>query len=159
MYACEPSTDNYCRFINDFSVVAKNRITDANLSSNDSVYASQFSIKFSLHTNTFKCQSGEQESYSPSSIQYNFDTIMSISITSNEDFNTSSPAGTELGQYFSMPDYKWYKSVLSNEKIEDLNLNLVQGPDWPGIHTFNVKLRISGKSEISHFVTPVLIKK
>jgi hypothetical protein len=157
LFSCEPTLDKYCRFIKDFSVEGKNRITDKKLSANDTVVASNFSIGFSIQHSTYKCQIG-QDSYSESEyIDFNYDTITKIVIQSNQDFNLSSPAGSDLSEYFTMPDYTWYQSVLKKKSVPNLNLNLIQAPAWTKTHTFKVTLSISGKSDRTHEVMPITI--
>jgi hypothetical protein len=69
----------------------------------------------------------------------------------------SSPAGSDLSEYFIMPDYTWYQSVLKKKSVPNLNLNLIQAPAWTKTHTFKVTLSISGKSDRTHEVMPITI--
>lgn len=76
------------------------------------------------------------------------DSIESMSITSNNDFDTSHPAGTLLNDYFNMPDLNRFNTMMHNGgygaayKAENsFEFKLLQSPSDTGTHIFTLTLK------------------
>lgn len=84
------------------------------------------------------------------------DQILEIEISSDADFDDMHKAGTNLVEYFSIPELS---ELNTPDEYKKYYLYLNHAPDSVSVHSFSIRIkRISGDDMVAA-TTPVLIKK
>ena len=134
-----------CNVISNMYGTYFNEATDNTILDSSTIKATDFGIAVAFQQNTYQCKKSNgwmNEAYanSPSSEYYNLDTVTSLIITSNQNFDALHPAGTSLNEYFTIPKLDEFN--ISNNYIYQtfgFNLYLNQAPaDNTLFHTFTV---------------------
>jgi hypothetical protein len=160
--SCKPIRN--CNVLNDIYGSYFNRSTDSTLSDSSSVKATEFGIAVAFRQNSYQCKNESNFSfiskayaYKPSIQYYNLDTIKSISITSNQDFDASHAAGALLNDCFIIPDLDSIN--ISNAYFDNafgFNLLLKKMPSAEKYHQFTVKATVQSSNKVLTYTYGVI---
>lgn len=160
--SCKPIRN--CNVLKDIYGSYFNRVTDSTLSDSSSVKAAEFGIAVAFRQNSYQCKNENKFSfiskayaYKPSLQYYNLDTITSISITSDQDFDASHAAGSLLNDCFIIPDLDSIN--ISNAYYDNafgFNVLLNKIPSAEKFHQFTVKATVQSSNKVFTYTYGVI---
>jgi len=151
----------YCQLLQGIEMTPFNSMTTDTLGNMDSVKSSDFMVSLRFSKTQFSCKNASGFSliqsamaFKPNVQEVYFDTIKQITITSDQDFNSTHPAGTSLNDLFEIPDSSsgYYRGQYS-----DLQYGLYKAPDTEIYHRFSINVEIAGSLPYDTILPPIKI--
>lgn len=152
--SCRPV--RHCNIISGIYGSYFNEITDHTLADSAVVKATDFGIAVAFMQMSYQCREGSSFSlistayaYKPDMDAYNMDTITSITISSDRDFDAAHPAGASLNDLFTIPDLSVINT--SNAYYQNafgFNLYLNHAPASEQYHRFTVNATTQSSSKV-----------
>ncbi|MCB0697883.1 MAG: DUF5034 domain-containing protein [Chitinophagaceae bacterium] len=150
-----------CITYTDIGIRALDIRDSSELQTGDSIAYSNFAIQLSVNDDARYCHSENSAllgntayACSKSAIPIIQDSIVSIEVISDHDFDDAHTAGSDLTAYFVIPD----RVALNSPGNFDMNyLELYQAPAFTSTHTFTIMLQQKSGNVLTATLVPVKI--
>ena len=119
-----------------------------------SVNGSNFTLRLTISNQTNLCRSkvfipGVTAAYAKScrgEVYFTNDTVKSISITADRDYDENTPSNSGINDFFDVPPISQLNDLFEFEDVRTFDIKAVRSPNTVGSYTYSIRLFMtSGK--------------
>jgi len=165
---CDPENDSksYCVSVNHTYVIAYNNNGIEPVPARESeVYGAALVLELNFDKNIAVCYKKKsnpyvKEAFAMSCRPFDYykiaDSITHITISADKAYDADHPAGTELNEYFKMPDIEEFNNAYDHTSKM---MYAIKGPDESGTYVYTMKVLLADGTFIEASTEPVNILK